>query len=343
MISQEHTVGGSADTMKTPVDGVLLTRIYRDMVRSRLLDECLVERTHAKQLAITWHSGRGEEALCAVYAQLREDDYAGYTHRGCYAWLAKGMPMRDIVAEACGKYTGCAKGKGGTHMVDMLRGIFGRSGMQGGHFPLLTGAAIAIQLRGSDQVAVCAFGEGCATSGMMHEAINHAAVWKLPVVYLAENNTCSETERTEQIWAQPDIARMGLAYNIPFWIAGDNDAVALAEAASEAIARARAGLGPSIVELKTFRIRGHSEHEPEALGYRTREEIAAWAEKDPIQLLQARLLAQGALTSDDVAQISQEAQAELEDAVRFAEESPLPPPEEAFTDIYGTLAYQGAR
>lgn len=320
----------------------LLAKVYRDMVRSRLLDEKFVELLYAGKLATGWHSGRGEEALCAVYSQLRQDDYCGYTHRGCYAWVAKGIPMRQVVAEFCGKYTGTSKGKGGTHISDMEHGVFGRSGMQGGHFALMTGAAMAIQFRGSDQVAVCSFGEGCATSGLLHESMNFAALSKLPVIYLCETNNFMESERLEQIWSQPDVAKMGLAYNMPFTIVRDNDSIALAEAGAEAISRARSGEGPTIVELKTYRIRGHAEREPEGLGYRTPEEIAAWVRKDPIEQLGAYLLDKNALSQEALADIKREAQAEVEDAVRFAEESPAPPIEEAFKDIYGTLAYREA-
>ncbi|MFQ5860983.1 MAG: thiamine pyrophosphate-dependent dehydrogenase E1 component subunit alpha, partial [Dehalococcoidia bacterium] len=221
-----------------------LVKIYRDMVRTRALDEKLIELYHGKKLIVSWHSGMGQEGLCAVYSQLHSDDYCGYTHRGCYVWVCKGMSMREILAEFAGKITGCAKGKGGTHIVSMKLGIFGRSGMQGGHFPLLTGAAKAIKLRGSDQIAVCSFGEGAATSGLMHEALNQAAIWRLPVLYLCEANNFSESSRLEEVWAQPDIAKMAFPYNMASATVDGNDAIAVAEAAQEAIAHARSGKGP---------------------------------------------------------------------------------------------------
>lgn len=251
----------------------------------------------------------------------------------------KSLSMRQVAAEFFGKFTGTSKGKGGNHIADMSRGVFGRSGMQGGHFPLLTGAAMAIQLRGSDQVSVCTFGEGAATSGLLHEALNSAGVWQLPVIYFCETNHYSETERTEDIWAQPDIAKVGLSYDIPYAIVGDNDVVRLAEAAADAIARARAGQGPSLVELKTMRMRGHTETEPPDAHYRPPGELASWQEKDPIPSMERYLGRRGLLTPEQVSRIRQEADSEVADAVRFAEESPVPPPDEAYTDVYGTLAW----
>lgn len=327
--------------MRVPED--VLVRVHRDMVRARHLDEALIALYHEGELQANWHSGWGEEALCAVYSQLRQDDYCGYTHRGCYAWVSKDIPMGAVLAEFTGKATGTSKGKGGTHIADLERGVFGRSAMQGGHFPLMTGAAITIQQRGSDQVAVCSFGEGAGTSGLLHEAMNFAGVWKLPVVFLCENNTCSETERLEQIWAQPDIAKMGLAYDIPYAIAGDNDAIALAEAAADAIERARSGGGPTVLELKTFRMRSHFEQEPPDFPDRSAEEIAAWAEKDPIDQMRAALLDRGAITQADIDRVEADAAEEVAGALRFAEDSPLPAPEEAFTDIYATTPYEMVR
>jgi len=321
------------EDMAVAIPKAMLVKIYRDMVRSRLLDEKMVEFAQAGEM-LGVHSGLGEEGLCGVYSQLRPDDYCGYTHRGCYVWVSKGMTMREIVAEKLKKFTGCAKGKGDTHIVSMKLGILGRSGMQGGHFPLFAGAAKSIKLRGGDQIAVCSFGEGCATSGLLHEALNQVAVHKLPVVYVCDTNQFMESLRTESVWAQTDISKMAIPYNIPAAIVDGNDAIAVAEAAQQAIAHARGGQGPYFLELKTFRIRGHNEWEPEGLGYRTREEVESWKQKDPIPRMANILMDWGVFTKEEVNRIQAEAEAEVEDAVQFAEASPEPPDEELYTDVY---------
>ena len=325
------------------VSSKVMLEIYEDMVRSRCLDQALIDLSAEGRLHASWHSGYGQEAVCAVYSQLGMDDYAGYTHRGAYAWVAKGIPMGEVLAEFMGKATGTAKGKGGTHIASLERGVLGRSAMQGGHFPLMAGAGIAIQQRQSDQVAVCAFGEGAATSGNLHEALNFSSVWKLPVIFLCENNTMSETERLGEIWGQPDLAKMGVPYDIPYAIAHDNDAIALAEAGAEAIERARTGGGPTVLELKTFRIRAHFEADPPDFPDRPMDEIQAWSKKDPIEKMRSKLLEQGVLTTEMVAVVQSSAEKELREGLRFAEESPPASADEAFTDIYKTLPYENVK
>lgn len=311
-----------------------LIKIYRDMVRCRLFEEKHIELLQQGKTIVGWHYCRGEEALCAVYSQLRPDDYCGYTHRVFYPWLCKGIPTRALMAEGMGKVTGTSKGKGGTHISGYQVGIFGRSGMQGGHFPLYTGAAIAIQLRGSDQVAVVTAGDGASTSGLLHEACNHAAVWKLPVIFLCDNNQYMQSVPLNLSWGQPDIHKIAIAYGMPFDVVDGGDPIAVAEAARKAIERARSGGGPTFLEVKLIRWGPHYANEPDGLGYRDYAAIEEWkAKKDPIPNMEAVLLDWGILTKADVERIWQEAREEMEDAARFAEESPPPPIEEAYTDI----------
>lgn len=320
-----------------------LLTIHRDMVRARKLDETLIDMYANNELAAMWHSGWGEEAVCALYSQLRRDDYCGYTHRGTQVWVSKGIPFNEILAEFAGKAAGSASGKGGTHIVDIARGVLGRSAMQGGHFSLFTGAAIAAQIRQSDQVSIVSFGDGAATIGGLHEALNFAAIWKLPVVFLCANNTCSETERLEMIWAQPDIAKMAIPYDIPFEIVGDNDAFALAGASHRAIERARSGEGPTFIELKTFRMRAHMEKDPWDFPDRSMDEIEEWRGKDAIAMFEERLITDGAITQAEIEIVVERADQEVEAARAFALAAPPPQPEEAFKDIYGSLAYEVAR
>ena len=311
-----------------------LTRIYRDMVRSRALDTKLRELSGLKKLVLQWHSGEGQEGLCATYSQLRADDACGYTHRGCYVWVCKGIDMGQAIAELSGKATGTSKGKGGTHIAGWKQGVYGRSGMQGGHFALYTGSAEAAKVMGSDRVAVCSFGDACATSGNLHEAAAHAAVRKLAVIFQCENNGFGMSVRADACWAQPDIAKLAIGYGMPYSVVDGNDAIAVAEAAQEAIARGRSGGGPTFIELKTYRVRGHMENDRELSGYRTRAEVESWLPKDPINRLQKVLLETKVLTSEAVKQIGAEASLEVERAAEFAEQSPRPDPKDAWSDVY---------
>jgi TPP-dependent pyruvate/acetoin dehydrogenase alpha subunit len=312
----------------------MLTRIYRDMVRSRTLDTKLRELSARKKLVLNWHSGEGQEGLCATYSQLRADDACGYTHRGCYVWVCRGVDLGPVVAELAGKATGTSKGKGGSHVAAWKHGVYGRSGMQGGHFPVYTGSAEAAKMLGSDRVAVCSFGDGCATSGNLHEAAAHAAVRKLAVIFQCENNGFNMSVRAEASWAQPDIAKLAIGYGMPYSIIDANDVMGLAQAAQAAIARARSGGGPTFLELKTYRMHGHQENDRELSGYRTRAEVESWLPKDPINRMRNTLLEMKVLTPGDVQRIDAEAAEEIQRAADFAEQSPLPDPKDAWTDVY---------
>ncbi len=313
-----------------------LTRIYRNMVRSRALDTKLVELTARKKLIMTWHSGHGQEGLCAAYSQLRSDDVCGYTHRGCYVWVCKGLDLGPVVAELAGKATGTSKGRGGSHVSGWKQGVYGRSGMQGGHFALYTGSAEAAKVLGSDRVAVCSFGDGCATSGNLHEAAAHAAVRKLAVIFFCENNGFNMSVRADAMWAQPDVAKLAIGYGMPYAIVDGNDAIALAEATHEAIARARSGGGPTFIEAKTYRMRGHQENDRELSGYRTRAEVESWRPKDPVNRLRSQLLEMKLLTTSDVKEFETDATQEVQRAADFAEQSPAPDPKDAFSGVYAT-------
>ena len=316
------------------VSSEMLIRIYRDMVRSRTLDTKLRELSSLRKLILNWHSGEGQEAICATYSQLRGDDVCGYTHRGCYVWVCKGIDMGQAIAELSGKATGTSKGKGGSHVAGWKQGVYGRSGMQGGHFALYTGAAEAAKMMGSDRVAVCSFGDACATSGNLHEAAAHAAVRKLAVIFHCENNGFGMSVRADACWAQPDIAKLAIGYGMPYSIVDGNDAIAVAEEAQEAIARGRSGGGPTFIELKTYRVRGHMENDRELSGYRTRAEVESWLPKDPINRFRNALLEMNVLTPDAVERIGAEAEQDVQRAADFAEQSPFPDPKDAWSDVY---------
>lgn len=281
-----------------------------------------------------WHSGLGEDAIVAPVALLRKDDYVTYTHRGAYVWIARGMSMKEILAEFYSKATGCSGGYGGAHIAKPSLGIFGRSGMQGGHFPLAVGMGITAQMNGKGQVVMMFFGDGCGTRGHLHEAFNFASVWKLPIIWMCENNGLSMSVKLGKTWAIEHIAKIAENYAMPGKTVDGNDVIALAEAAGEFIERARRGEGPALLEMVTYRWRGHMEGEP--MTYRSREEVREWQEKDPIPRFEKVLMDKGLLTQEDILRIKTEADEEVAEAQRFADESPEPDPKEIFTKIYAT-------
>ena len=295
-----------------PISDEVLLRVYRDMVRHRALDYQFIKDSAAAKIPM-WHSGLGEESIVAPVALLRKQDYVTYTHRGAYVWLARGMSMNEVVAEKRGKATGCAGGYGGTHISKPSLGIFGRSGMQGGPFPLAVGMGTAAQLRGEDQVVMMFFGDGCGTRGLLHEAFNTASISKLPIVWVCENNGHSMSVRLDKTWAitddalyqgvvSPQISRIADNYGMPGKTVDGNDVVAVIDAAGEYIDRARGGAGPALLEMITYRWRGHFEGDP-GTKYRSREEVAAWRERDPIPRFERVLLSRGILTNEDVLRI----------------------------------------
>jgi len=317
-----------------PLSNEVLLRIYRDMIRQRTLDYQLVKVAKSGKMLPGWHSGLGEDAIVAPVALLRQDDYVTYTHRGAYVWIARGMTMKEIIAEFYGKATGCAGGYGGTHIAKPSLGIFGRSGMQGGHFPLAVGIGITAQMNSKGQVVMMFFGDGSGTRGHLHEAFNFASVWKLPIIWMCENNGLSMSVKLDKTWAIKNIAKIADNYAMPGKTVDGNDVIAVAEAASGFIERARKGEGPALLEMITYRWRGHVEGDP--MTYRTREETTEWQKKDPVPRFEKVLLDKGLLAEEDILRIQKKAEEEVAEAQQFAEESPNPNPEEIFTKVYST-------
>lgn len=312
----------------------MLLRIYKDMIRQRSLDYQMVKGSKSGKMPPVWHSGLGQDAIVAPVALLRKDDYVTYTHRAAYVWIARRMSMKEIIAEFYGKATGCCGGYGGTHIAKPSLGIFGRSGMQGGHFPLAVGMGIAAQMKGKGQVVMMFFGDGCGTRGLLHEAFNYASVWKLPIIWICENNSFSMSVRLEKTWAIKHIAKIADNYAMPGKTVDGNDVIAVAEAADEFIGRARKGKGPALLEMITCRWRGHFEGEP--MTYRTREEVKEWQKKDPVPRFEKVLLDKGLLTQEDILRIQKEADEEVAEAQKFSDESLDPNPEEMLSKVYAT-------
>jgi len=308
-----------------------LLEIYTNMVRSRAFEELIISLVPQGKIPSTWMSGIGQEGTVGAVGQLRPDDYVTYTHRGAYCFICRGMDPRRLLAELYGKRTGYCKGKGGRHIADPEHGVFGKSGTIGGHAPIAVGLATAIQIRGGDQVVMSFFGDGASNRGTTHESMNMAAVWKLPIVWVCENNGYAGLSPASFSTAASDIADIATSYGMPGVSVDGNDVLAVFEAAQQAVGRARAGEGPSLVELKTYRIRSFAEG---LVDSRDPHEVEAWKQRDPIEAFRRQLLEQGVLTEETLARIQEDAQQEMQAAQSFAEESPLPDPEEAFEDLY---------
>lgn len=282
----------------------------------------------------TMHLSIGQEAS-AVGATLHlvPDDYILSTHRGHGHCIAKGADVARMLAEFFGKETGYCRGRGGSmHIADIDTGNLGANGIVGGGLPIAVGVGMGIRAQRQARVCMVFFGDGAANEGAFHESLNMASIWKLPIVFLCENNKYGMSMDVARAMAVPNVADRAVAYAMPGATVDGNDLPAVAAAAREAIERARAGLGPSLLECKTYRWRGHSKSDRNL--YRTREEIDAWKERDPIARLEAELVAQGRFAPDALAAIRAQAQKAIDDALEFAKASPSPDPADLTRDVY---------
>ncbi|MBA7501227.1 Acetoin:2,6-dichlorophenolindophenol oxidoreductase subunit alpha [subsurface metagenome] len=311
-----------------------LIDMYKTMVRIRAFEERVFKEFTAGNIPGFVHLYSGEEAIATgACANLRPDDYITSTHRGHGHLIAKGGKTDRMMAELYGKKTGYNKGKGGSmHIADMDLGILGANGIAGAGIPIATGAALSAKLRRADQVAICFFGDGASNTSRFHEGVNLAACLNLPVVYVIENNLYAISVRISAACKIVNLADRASAYGIPGKTVDGNDVLAVYEAVREAVTRARKGEGPTLVECKTHRRHGH--WAGDAQSYVGKEEIDEWLKKDPIPRFRKKLVEMGVLTGEDADRIDWEIDEEIGKAVKFAEESPLPDPEEVFTDVY---------
>jgi pyruvate dehydrogenase E1 component alpha subunit len=264
---------------------------------------------------------------------LTNKDMITSTHRGHGHLLAKGGDLKLMMAEIFGKQTGYCKGKGGSmHIADLDLGILGANGIVGGGGPLAVGAALAAKYRNTDDVALCFFGDGASNQGTTQESLNMASAWKLPLVFINENNGYGISCPQCRSMAVVDIADRAAAYDMPGIVVDGNDVLAVHEAVTEAVSRARKGEGPSLVECKTYRWRGH--FEGDACTYRCDEELEEWMAKDPIPRFEQKLVESKTLTAKEVAGIKERIAGEVEEAVKFAQDSPLPPASALMDDVY---------
>ncbi|HWP64690.1 MAG TPA: thiamine pyrophosphate-dependent dehydrogenase E1 component subunit alpha [Candidatus Limnocylindria bacterium] len=309
---------------------------YRRMRRIRAFEEKLAELVGAGRLAGFLHLYAGEEAVAVgVCAHLEDRDYLASTHRGHGHCIAKGVDVRGMMAELFGRATGICKGKGGSmHIADLDKGMLGANGIVGAGVPLAAGAALTAQVKRTGGVAVAMFGDGASNQGQFHEALNLAAVWKLPAVFVVENNGYGEATPMEFVTPVRDIAVRAAAYGIPGVIADGMDFFDVYAKAGEAVARARRGDGPTLLECKTYRYFGH--YVGDNLSYRTREELARWQERDPLVAFERRTVADGVMEPGNLRRIDAEVAAEIEAAVAAAEAAPLPSPDDLLADVYAS-------
>ncbi|OPZ85207.1 MAG: Acetoin:2,6-dichlorophenolindophenol oxidoreductase subunit alpha [bacterium ADurb.Bin429] len=316
------------------MDRELSLRAYHQMALIRLFEDKAGEQYGRGKIGGFLHLYIGEEA-CAVgaIAALRHEDYVITHYRDHGHALAKGCSARAVMAELYGKRTGVSKGLGGSmHLFCPENRLMGGYAIVGGHIPIGTGLALGIHKLGQDLVCVVFFGDGAVNEGEFHEALNMASVWKLPVVFFCENNLYAMGTEISRTSAVTEVYRRAEAYAIPGQRVDGMDVEAVYRATREAVARARDGGGPTLLEAMTYRFKGHSM--ADAVSYRTRDEEAEWRPRDPIPLFRERLLADGRATEEELTAIEQDVKAEVEDAVHFAEESPEPTMEDVLSSVY---------
>ncbi len=283
----------------------------------------------------TIHQSTGQEA-CAVgmLYDLRKDDFMASTHRPAGHDLAKGVTLKSMMCEMFGKEDGCCNGKGGAmHTGDMEVGALTANAIVGGNLPIAAGVALAFKMQRKDNVIVCFFGDGATNEGSFHETMNGAAIWKLPVIFVCENNLYSATTSIKLTCNMEHVAAdRAAAYNIPSEVVDGNDVLAVNEAAARAIERARKGDGPTILELKTYRHVGHSRND--ACGYRPKEEEKEWFGKDPVVMFRKQILQAKMASEEEIVVIENKINEDIEESVKFAQEAPFPSVEKALTDIF---------
>ena len=311
--------------------------LYRRMLTIRSFEEKIQDLYARGLVPGLAHLYVGEEAIATgVCANLRKEDYITSTHRGHGHVIAKGAELKYMMAELFGKKTGYCKGKGGSmHIADVDIGILGANGIAGGGIPIAVGAALSAKMRKTDQVTACFFGDGSSNNGTFHEGLNFASVHRLPVVFICENNLFGISVSQKQHQAIQDISVRSAAYNIPGLTVDGNDVLAVYEASGKAIQRAKAGGGPSLVECKTYRWRGHHEGDPnQGKRYRTMDEVQEWMKKCPIRRFEEKLLRDKVLTKTKAKKIRTEVEREIDEAVEFANQSPFPDLQDIYEDVY---------
>ncbi len=311
-----------------------LLNLYTTMVLIRNF-ELMAEKLFLEgELPGFLHLYIGEEAIATgVMANLRKDDFITSTHRGHGHMIAKGADINRMMAELYGKETGYCKGKGGSmHIADFSLGVLGANGVVGGGLPIAVGAGLGIKMKKSDQIVVAFFGDGASNTGAFHESLNFASIYRLPVIFVLENNRYASTASTQATTAIENISDRAVAYGIPGVTIDGNDVIAVYETTQEMVKRARNSGGPSLIEAKTYRIKGHFVGDPEL--YRSKKEVEEFWLNEPIGKFEKRLEREKILNSTEKKNIWESAQKKIEEAVLYARESPIPNDKDALTDLF---------
>src|SRR5438874_2376562 len=311
-----------------------LVKIFHQMLLIRRFEEKCAESYSLGKIGGFCHLYIGQEAVgVGAISALREDDYVLTSYREHGQAIAKGISPEAVMAELYGKRTGCSHGKGGSmHMFDKDVNFLGGHAIVGGQIPLATGVAFAAKYQETDRVTLCFFGEAAVNQGAFHESLNMAQLWKLPCIYICENNMYGMGTSLERAMSFQDVAQKSCAYEMESEFVDGMDVLAMRQATQRAIKRAREQSLPTLIEARTYRYMGHSMSDPG--NYRTRAEIEKYQERDPIKTFQKKLKDGGIITDDDIANIEAQVKEVVERAVRFADESPLPDPSELYTDVY---------
>jgi pyruvate dehydrogenase E1 component alpha subunit len=318
------------------VDAETAKQLLHQMMLIRRFEEKAAENYALGKIGGFLHLSIGEEAVAAgVTSVLRRDDYAISTYREHGHCLAKGSDPKRAMAELFGRRDGLSKGKGGSmHLFDKSVNFLGGHAIVGSHLPLAAGVGFSIKYQGGDQVCVCYFGDGAVPEGEFHEALNLSSLWKLPVIWVCENNRYAMGTSLERALAETEIYKFGEAYKIPSEPMDGMDILAIRDATARAVERARKDKTPALLEARTYRFRGHSMRDPAGAVYRTKEEVEREKLRDPIVLFRDKAVAAGVLTDADVRALEKDVNDVIDEAVAFADASPEPPSEWLFTDIY---------
>ena len=318
------------------LDSALARALLGQMQLIRRFEEKAAEMYALGKIGGFLHLYIGQEAVAVgATSTLRPDDYAVSSYREHGHCVAKGSDPRKVMAELFGRMGGLSKGKGGSmHLFDKSVNFLGGHGIVGAHLPLAAGAGFAIKYQGGDQVVLCYFGDGAVPEGEFHESMNLAALWKLPVIFICENNRYAMGTAIHRALAQTEVWRFAETYGMPGEAVDGMDVLAVRDCVGRAVERARKDKVPTLIEARTYRFRGHSMRDPAGAVYRTKEEVEREKQRDPIAIFTERCLKDGVLVDADVKAIEKDVNDLVDEAVAFAEASPEPAPEELFRDVY---------
>lgn len=334
---REESMGGPPQDLSSEQ----LKWMYRRMLLIREFENTAQIRFEAGEIAGFLHLSQGQEAVpVGTCAALRDGDTITSTHRGHGDVIAKGCDVKRMFAELYGRTTGYCKGKGGSmHIADFSQGIIGANGIVSGGLPIALGAALSSQMRNTDHVAVCFFGDGATAEGGFHEALNLSTLWQVPLIFVCQNNLYGLSQPWEETAFECDLPERARTYHMPAECVDGMDVITVYGAVARAVNRARRGEGPSFIEAKTYRFLGHYVGDPAT--YMDQEEREAWRKRDPIPRLRRQLREWGYLTDEEPAQIRAEVEEELQAGIEFAKSSPKPPPADALSDVYVHFDHRG--